>query len=222
MKKNVLLLLALSVLTISCGGKNGEKNGEKAEANEEVVIDCACSELYEGKLMGKLFTGTCANKDQNDTIILKKSYKNGFRISEMTKQKVNGKYIITQDETYDDNEVYNGFSITLKEDDEFTYTSFYCDYKDGKQMNLYEVYLDAGDDGSMLRARWGTKEGKFIDWHVDETLPEESRPKCMPDAESISWNADRVGWELEQLEKPVFDKVVSGLQKEFPKFYYVK
>ena len=38
----------------------------------------------------------------------------------------------------------------------------------------------------------------------------------MPDAESISWNADMLGWQLEKLDKPVFDKVVSDLQKEFP------
>jgi hypothetical protein len=43
MKKNVLLL-ALSVLTISCGGKNDKKEEAKTEALE--VADCGCDELY--------------------------------------------------------------------------------------------------------------------------------------------------------------------------------
>ena len=219
MKKNVLLL-ALSVLTISCGGKNAEKEDAKTEANE--VVDCGCDELYQGKLNGKLFTGTCADKDQNDTITLKMGFKNGYKISEITKQKVHGKYIVTKDLTYDDGKDNNGFWLSLKEDNGYTYTDYYNEYKDGKSINNYECYLDSGGDDLRIRAHWGTKDGQYFDWHVDETLPEATRPKCMPDAESISWNADMLGWQLEKLDKPVFDKVVSDLQKEFPEFYYIK
>lgn len=219
MKKNVLLLLALSVITISCGGKNGEKNGEKAEANEEVVADCGCSELQEGKLNGKLYTGNCADKDQKDTITLKMGFKNGIKISEMTKQKVNGKYIVTKNVTYDDGKENDGFKLTLSSNNDDTYTGSYYDYKDGKEMNYYDVYLSNDDAlGNSIHASWITKNGKHL-YKPGNRMTEESRPNCMPDAE-LSTDAD--SWKLYNVDKSVFDKVVSDLQKEFPKFYYVK
>lgn len=219
MKKNVLLLLALSVLTISCGGKNG-KNGE---VNEEIAADCGCGELFQGKLHGTLFTGNCADKDQNDTIILRKGFKNGYMISEMTKEKVHGKYIVTKDLTYDDGKDNNGFWLSLKEDNGYTYTSYYNEYKDGKSMNNYIVYLSSSSaDYISIKASWDTKNGKDLYELLGDTMPEESRPNCMPDAESENYSIDEHGWKLEKLDRPVFDKVVSDLQKEFPKFYYFK
>jgi hypothetical protein len=173
--------------------------------------------------MGKLFTGTCADKDQNDTIILRKSFKNGYKISEMTKEKVHGKYIVTKDLTYDDGKDNNGFWMTLKEDNGYTYTSYYNEYKDGKSMNNYKVYLSSSSaDYISIKASWDTKNGKDLYELFGDTMPEESRPNCMPDSESENYSIDEHGWKLEQLEKPVFDKVVSDLQKEFPKFYYFK
>jgi hypothetical protein len=97
MKKQLVVasLIMLGIFTISCGGKNGETKSE-SEAKTEEVADCPCNSLMDesGSLKNKNFTGICADKDQNDTIILNREYKNGYLLSELIKEKFNNSYVV--------------------------------------------------------------------------------------------------------------------------------
>jgi hypothetical protein len=217
MKKNVLLLLSLCVLTISCGGKNEKKEEAKTESVE--VADCGCGDLYQGKLMGKLFTGTCADKDQNDTIILTKKYKNGYIIYEKEKEKINGKYIVTLDMNYDDNKEYNGYRIRMEDGS----IKSYCEMKDGKFFNYYTAYISGGYDDykGFITVMWQNKNGIDVGGDsMNNVYPDESRPKCMPDAEKPENYGTYQGWTLKELDKDVFDNVIADLRKEMPKFMH--
>lgn len=218
MKKNVLLLLlSLSVLTISCGGKNEKKEEAKTEAVE--VVDCGCGELDGGELLGKPFTGTCADKDQNDTIILTQKYKNGYKIYEKEKVKLNDKYIVKRDMNYDNNKDYNGYTIYLEERS----IKNYMEMKDGKIFNYYTAYISGGYDDykGFITVMWKTKNGVDVGGEpMNDIYPDESRPKCMPDAEKPENYGTYQGWTLKELEKDVFDKVIADLKKEMPKFIH--
>lgn len=234
MKKQLVVasLVMLGIFTISCGGKNGET---KSEVKTEEVADCPCNTLIDttGYLKDKNYTGTCADKDQNDTIILKKEYKNGYLISEMTKEKIKGKYYITTEMTYDNEEFSNGYVISPSEiynRDGQKYSGYYKSYKDGRVVNQYRINIDFyPEDGYRIGFTWDIKNGKEIGKATPGTeidnVSEESRPKCMPDSEinqnllSDNW---QITWNLANLDKATFDKVINGLRKELPKFFYVE
>jgi hypothetical protein len=231
MKKLLLIasLVMLGIFTISCGGKNGET---KSEVNTEEVADCACNTLIDttGYLKDKNYTGTCADKDQNDTIILKKEYKNGYLISKMTKEKVKGKYYTTQEMTFDDEKEFNGYNIEISEiykSNGQKYSGHYKRYKDGQLIDDYGVICDKmllDQSKFSIRVCWYTKNGKLIEYNEDN-LNEESRPKCMPDSEphgSYGNGVNSLWWELENLDITTFDNVVEGLQKELPHFFFAK
>lgn len=234
MKKQLVVasLVMLGIFTISCGGKN--ENGKlENELKSEDVADCACNTLIDttGYLKDKNYTGTCADKDQNDTIILKKEYKNGYLISEMTKQKVNGKYYITKEMTYDDGKELNGFEINTSEVGEAFYVEEYKLYKNGKITDKYHVNLSFGNsfkdgtdytDVGKINAAWDIKNSEDLTFNDIDNVNEKSRPKSMPDSEpDWQYNSDD-DWMLELLDKPTFEKVIKDLEKEFPKFFYVK
>lgn len=219
MKKQLLVasIVMLGIFTISCGGKNGET---KSEVNTEEVADCACNTLIDttGYLKDKNYTGTCADKDQNDTIILKREYKNGYLISEMKKEKFNGKYYITKNLTYDNEKPLNGFEIKTKSYNGgiSTFIESYEEYKNGKIINSYETYIDS----TSIHAVWNSKAGVVVA-EYSENVNEESRPKSMPDAEPDFGYGNKT-WKLDDLDKSTFNKVIKDLEKEFPHFFYVE
>lgn len=221
MKKQLVLasLIMLGIFTISCGGKNGETKSE-SEAKTEEVADCPCNSLMDesGSLKNKNFTGICADKDQNDTIILKREYKNGYLISEMTKQKVNGKYYITKEMTYDNGKELNGFNISTNTYGGCLCISKYDEYDNGKVIKSYKTDIY----GKSISAAWHIKDGVVLDEYSDENINEESRPKSMPDAEpDFGYRLGSANiWRLEDLDPSTFDKVIKDLEKEFPHFFY--
>lgn len=232
MKKQLVVasLIMLGIFTISCGGKNGET---KSEAKTEEAADCPCNTLIDttGYLKDKNYTGTCADKDQNDTIVLKREYKNGYLISEMTKKKVNGKYYITKEMTYEDEKEMNGFEISISQVGEAFYVEEYKLYKNGKISDKYHVSLRFGNffkdgvdytDVGKINAAWDFKNSEDLTFSSIDNINEKSKPKSMPDSEpDWQFNSDD-DWTLEVLDKTTFEKVLKDLEKEFPKFFYVK
>lgn len=229
MKKQLVVasLVMLGIFTISCGGKN--ENGKlENELKSEEVADCACNTLIDttGYLKDKNYTGTCADKDQNDTIILKREYKNGYLISEMTKDKVKGKYYITKEMTFDNENPLNGYLIEISEfykSNGQKYLGHYKNYREGQLVDDYGVICERelfDQSKFAIRVCWYTKNGKLIEYD-EENLNEESRPKSMPDSEPHS-SYSNIWWELENLDNSTFENVVEELKKELPHFFFAK
>ncbi len=254
MKKQIGLLVLLGVLTISCGGKNEKKTDGEAKSDvataAEAEADCGCDELFwtdtetpdrinsitkENGEKGKPFSGTCADKDENDTIILKKTYKNGHYIYKMEKQKIKGKYFVVTDMIYQDGIEYNGFERKIELTNENIFTHSYLEFKDGKLKNAYVCDItDLGETDCTISVYIGNKNG--VSFHgaysnandpshdENNVFPAESRPKCMTGAINPDPNMDNnsgssfQGWQLQEISRQQLYKIMSELQKELPKF----
>lgn len=123
-KLSYLTFLVLSVVFISCGGKNSEsKEGKEAEVKEASTTDFLISELsgIEAKknIVKKgskdLYTGIAVEKDQNDSIIRKVEIKNGWLIKEVKRKKIYDKYITASEFNYENGEVINKYELEFGE-----------------------------------------------------------------------------------------------------------
>lgn len=208
MKKQIGLLVILSVLTISCGGKNEKKEVVKTEVSE--IVDCGCGDIDEGKLNEKIFTGTCADKDQNDSIIKRQEFKNGYLIHQIERKKILNKYVTFLDMTYDNSEEKDGFSLEIgdyKEDNKEEsnyYTRGFSEYKNGKLFNDWEIYINfnidnggTGDDFFQIDAKLEVLNGEKFQ------INGENNPSCFKDArtgdENTFWfNKDYFTFEIEK------------------------
>ena len=92
---------------------------------------------------------------------------------------------------------------------------YYLEIKEGKYFNYYTAQINHPySSGWDITVKWDNKNGIRLD---PEDNPEESRPKCMPDAHYMN-NGYTEGWTLNGEDKDVFDKIIAELKKEMPKF----
>ena len=116
---NLILSVTISVVMISCGGKSNKEKVEETDTKEVKVTDCICSEisgLDTGKGITKigskdLYTGSCLEKDQNDSIVRKVEIKNGWLIREILREKIQKDYVTTKDFQLENGKIMNGFEI---------------------------------------------------------------------------------------------------------------
>lgn len=235
MKKQLVVasLAMLGIFTNSCGGKNENKTETETEKKIEKVADCPCNSLMDesGSLKNKNFTGICADKDQNDTIILNREYKNGYLLSELIKEKFNNSYFITKNMTYDNNKELNGYQIASKKvfgtENKF-YSRSYKLFKNGIIQDYYDISIDFDkyseeDNKWSILAKWNVKNGNntnFIDKSGE--VNQASRPNFMSEAEPVDYGNSSGTWKLEKLDEATFNKILNNIEKEFPHFFLVK
>ena len=145
-KTNYLFMtLVMSILLISCGGKNENKEGNTTEitsSESDVPLDQLKSEhctsnltdyIYTGgenhdrdffmdiKRKGdkENFTGIGVEKDQNDSIINRAEIKNGWLVRYIHRIKKGKKYITISDLTYDDGKINDGSLFKVNDEKGF-------------------------------------------------------------------------------------------------------
>jgi hypothetical protein len=242
-----LLILAMGILLISCGGKNAKDNSS-SDINETTDNDCACNELNldtvdsDGKKTtnwkdikkngsNELFTGFCFEKDQNDSIINKIEIKNGWVVRKIWREKINDKYIVTADYSYENSKVLNSWEIYIdKGDVSDTFPGYYYirkfeETKNGKPYNNWEI--SASSDGiykisTVLRVKNG----------VNISDSEQVPPKCMPNSEKGESSEYLVAirrflysqnqFTINDISPEDYFKTLDCLKGEFVKFEYWK
>lgn len=150
MKKQFLQFsIAICLSLSSCGGKNDEKKETENETTiekpqEPQTETCGCNELkllnhlknVTKKDSDELYNGNCIDKDQNDSIIRKVEIKNGFVIRDIGRFKVvKNQYITLFDKEYQNAELINGYTNTLREDQDIIYVSSYEETKNKQQVS---------------------------------------------------------------------------------------
>jgi len=238
-KNNVLLIIALSVIVFSCGKKEGNKEAAKdTAAKKEIVNECGCNELtltddyvrvedegiYFGYLKGikkegskELFTGTCTEKDQNDSIIEKVDVKNGWLIKKVLKEKIGKIYVTTMSVNFENEKPSNGWYMNIKEiyGSNEKYVSEYQDYKNGKTLNFWRATIDHNVNTISITGDY--KNGESFDI-------KDFQPKCMPDSEFEApySSSDNGKWRLIDISPQKQNEVINCLKGELSHFDYWK
>lgn len=153
----------MSVLLISCGGKNDKKDDGKDEITTS-ESDCNLSELnlnididdysdtpdyfYTTKDIKKNtekenFTGIAIEKDQNDSILNRAEIKNGWLIRYTHRKKVDNRYITISDYTLDNGLVTEGYKKVIENeyDPKIEYVEKVCKYKNEKSSKDWEIRI---------------------------------------------------------------------------------
>jgi hypothetical protein len=176
MKKMKIIYLITGVIFLaSCGGSSADKS---ADTKLEAIETCLCSNVVQGFENGKrngkymhkaqLYTGACDTKDQYDTIIERKEFKNGYMISSYKRKKMGNIYVTIDSMTYDNGKAFNGFEIHHQTDYGFTYVSGIDDRKNGVN-EWSKIYTS--DDGPYVN--FSNKDGKDnFDEHIEGTKDE--------------------------------------------------
>lgn len=154
-KLNYLVVLVLSVFLISCGGKNSEKkesNEVEAKATASNLLITELDGLASKKNILKkgtkdLFTGLAVEKDQNDSIIRKVEVKNGWLVKDVTRKKINEKYITDSENNYENGQLIDKYHLEIGEfsdesGNKFKYVSEYSPINFDYDDNYYEVSPD--------------------------------------------------------------------------------
>jgi len=124
--------LFFASLVSSCGGSGG--TSEKEVVKEE---QCDCKNLfmdpttYKWQKGSKLYTGTCETKDQYDVVTQHLELKNGFKVFQLIKQKVAGKYLTVDSVYYDGLNPVNGFTMHIMASGLGTYVDEFRSYVNG-------------------------------------------------------------------------------------------
>ena len=164
-KKNYLFMttLVMSVLLISCGGKNEKKDGGATEitsSDSDVPLDQlninAGFEFndYTFKDIKRNdekvnFTGVGVEKDQNDSILNRVEVKNGWLLRYTHRIKVTDKYITISDLTFDNSKVKEGFKYTISKVYPYSSTngweilSSLTKYKNGVEKDEWNISIGA-------------------------------------------------------------------------------
>lgn len=219
MKKiNVLFIVMFSIVLVSCGGKSSDKK-EVIEDATAVGTDCGCEELVltttdkDGNVSDKfksitkkgskeLYTGSCVEKDQNDSIIRKIDVKNGWLTKELSKEKNGNEYITIKDMSYENTEMKDGWFIKYAEKDEQNnpnlskFIGEYSEFKNGHKINNWSIQL-YGTDYIMVSCK--------------------DKPKCMTEA----FKTGDI-WNLMDLSEDNYIKTLNCLKDELPHFNYWK
>jgi hypothetical protein len=251
MKKNNLILIMISGILISCANRNDkneskEKDKEVPETQIVTNTDCQCSELnLENNLLNgiprklkdirkkgsnELYTGTCIEKDQYDSIIRKVDIKNGWVNREILRKKLDKSksYITMSDFTFENALKNSGWSINvsqLSEKDESiscNYVSKYEEMKSGKIINNWAIDLKNFDfDYNVNDVVYGIYSIKFDPSRKDGLDDKNWKPKSMSNAESDRPN-DGGPWIIKNVSLTQYTETLQGLKKEIPHFNYWK
>lgn len=246
MKKIVLMSFTLCLMLISCGKKNKEVEGTSSENNSS---DCNCSDLNivtlnaDGEKIvnwkdikkngsNELYTGSCIEKDQYDSIVKKIEIKNGWVIRKVLREKVNDLYITTFDYTYENAKEKDGWDITIDrpEDDNlnlfpnYYHVKFMTEMKNGKVINKWYLYLENNEKNSISLHYY------FIDGKEIKTYNELEIPplKCLSNAVLEEWwDEDRQfqyvnTCALNDISPDDFFKTITSLKTELKHFDYWK
>lgn len=237
MKKiNVLLIIVFSAIFLSCGKKEGNNDVTETEAAKEVVKDCGCNELEltetdeDGNVSDKfksitkkgskeLFTGSCVEKDQNDSIIRKIDVKNGWLIKQVLKEKTGNTYITTMDMNYENQLFFNGWYLEIEDvlsGSNEKYVSEFNEYKNGKSFNSWGAVIE--HKINIISVTGDYKNGEYFDIKAFQ-------PKCMQDSEfeaPYSFSKDNGQWRLIDISPQKQSEVINCLKGELPHFDYWK
>jgi hypothetical protein len=150
MKKLIILFLPILLITtlFSCGGDNKEK-----ESSESVKKECDCQEitLSKGKfiksnddknLLG--YTGECVKKNQDGKILIKSTFKDGWKTEEVEFIPYKNRLIEVRNLKYKDNKISSGFvigEISTSELLPYDYVKEYIEYSEGEDSYSYDIDL---------------------------------------------------------------------------------
>ena len=233
MKKiNLLLSVMIVVTMVSCGGKSHNKDESEetsgADKKEVKIADCNCSEVltetnsnsgFKRKGSKDLYTGSCVEKDQYDSIIQKADFKNGWMVKFIKKIKINNEYVQTEYTEYENGEEINSWSIKFNENDydspNYKYITEYKESKNNKLINNWKIGLSEYEiTGICIEGAIIYKDGKSLD---DFPSHEKARPKSFPNPE-YSMNF----WRQNDISPDERDEILANLKKELPHFNYWK
>lgn len=228
----ILITLALT----SCNNKTENTSLENVSDD-----DCLCSQLNmtttneDGTEVenwkdilkdGKAYSGNCIEKDQNDTIIRKLEFKNGWVVREIKKENVlDNTYTITNDMHYKKLQKDKGFNIGLSlllAGDKFRYISDYQEYRNG---NLYDKWSIGASDNRISISRFAMN-GKILNyWAEQDSIAGQntrSKPKCLADAELFNGSENEMEWTKNNISDDNFYKTLDCLKDELKPFNYWK
>lgn len=236
----ILSFVIFSVLIFSCGGKGTEKVEKSTDEKLEDVPDCNCSELTDesswednkfywnnGHLENlyiikgvtkkdskEPYSGVCTTKDQYDAITNKKTYKNGWLIKDIAKEKIGNEYIITRDIDYENGEpvTYKYLKTNKDNSANITFVETYREYKNKKVIIDYDISVDSGEKFSLVVIT------KYRDGNEFSHKNASQQPACMPN----SYKNISGGWNYDEISQDELYNVLDGLKKEFPHFNYWK
>jgi len=221
-KLNYLTFLVLSVVFISCGGKNSEsKEGKEAEVNEATATDCLITELdgigTKKNIVKKgtkdLYTGLAVEKDQNDSIIRKVEIKNGWLIKDINLKKINDKYAAISEFNYENAAVKNKFELEISDfcsDDKINKFSYVTTYSPTNYEYDDEYY--------------SVKAWNFDTYQVDFQGSAKASPNFLKDFEKNGGlRADGTqAWIARKISSEKMYQILDAMKKELPHFDYWK
>lgn len=230
----IIVLFGAGLMLISC--KKNELNADGTTNIESVEGDCGCNDLVlkdeDGNAISQgiiktgeteLFSGTCTEKDMNDSIIRVLEIKNGFIASAVNREKVYDKFITTVDVKYSYDtgmrEITDGYILSISEDFDnknFSYVGKCEIYKGKVKLEAYEIsYWQGYDGGKNLKSKWEYNNGKR---GVKEGL---HLPKCMEDAEfSGRYGSLEPDYTIRDISPEDGLILLDCLKKELPMFNY--
>ena len=230
----ILSTAVFSVLLFSCGGKETEKeNDNSAKQMDEVVGDCNCSELTDedswdiGSLddpyiikgvtkkdSKELYSGICITKDQHDTITRKHTYKNGWLIREIVKEKIGSEYIIVKDIDFENGEpnTYKYLKTEENNSAKITFVKNYKEYKNKRGVIDYDITIFSNETFSVAVSTNYKDDKEFSNKNASP------QPSSMPN----SYVTISGGWRLDGLSQERLYEVLDRLKKEIPHFNYWK
>jgi hypothetical protein len=196
-KTNYLFMpLVMSILLISCGGKNEKKEGSSDEITSS-ESDCTIDQLdlnfeiddysdiddyfYTIKDIKKNgekdnFTGVAIEKDQNDSILNRVEVKNGWLLRYTHRIKIDNRYITISDYSFDNGEIKEGYKrvIEKEHDPKIEYISKLHIYKNGKDSYDWQIGIRT-DEKIIVNGR--TNED--LNWVGDYILAFTIRNMCL-------------------------------------------
>lgn len=244
--KKVTLVICATLLLTSCTNK---KANEQTELLTESLSDCNCNELNltsenaisttfnDGSFdevwkdvsrEGKLFSGVCIEKDQNDSIIKSIEFKNGWTVRKIQREKVGTNYITLEDMTYDNLKQNNGFRVKLKKDNDLKYVHHYEVLNGGKVDDKlgYRIWIKS-NDVIAINKRWDDFSEIFV-WDKAEGLSIRATVDlgtCLKDlkyANNEESSIDEKIYYIENASSKQQGKLLNCLKKNLPKFYFGK
>ncbi|MET3028485.1 hypothetical protein ABXT06_17525 [Flavobacterium sp. UW10123] len=230
----ILSAVMFSILLFSCGGKGNDKEEKSVNKKiENVVEDCNCSELSDedewdiGSLENpyiikgvtkkdskEIFTGVCIIKDQHDTIIRKNTYKNGWLVNAIVKEKTGNEYTIIKDINYENGQpnTYKYVKTEKNNIANFIFIKNYKQYKNKKGVIDYDITIFSNETFSLAATM------HYLDGNEFSHKKPYSQPTSMPN----SFKTIDGGWRLDKLSQEELYEILDGLKKEFPHFNYWK
>lgn len=233
-KVNYFIIALTGAFVISCGGKKSENttaNGNEI-AEEVTQKDCDCSELpadafKDVKKNGssELFSGRCVTKDQNDSIIKIKEFKNGWltRIVERQELEKAKKYASISDFEYKNGEAKNGYRLSIENQEieggkNYYYVDLFTEKKDGNDFNHYSVNYFTYDN-LYLSYTLFIKDGKSLGINMRDGWNgrEKYSSKCFSDDD---FDLGDGGFKIKDASPTLIKEKFDCLKNELPHFDY--